>query len=49
MIIIAMIKDFYNYFVRKVSEVFSNIKPTTRQNRFIFRFKSVAGKWKCQY
>lgn len=48
MIIMAMIKNFYNYVVRKVSEVFSDIKPTTRLKRFIFKFISVAGKWKYQ-
>lgn len=48
MIIMAMIKNFYNYVVRKVSEVFTDIKPATRLKRFIFRFISVAGKWKYQ-
>lgn len=48
MIIMAMIKNFYNYVVNKVSEVFSDIKPTTRIKRFIFRFVAVAGKWKFQ-
>lgn len=45
MIIMAMIKNFYNYVVRKVSEVFTDIKPVTRLKRFIFRFISVAGSW----
>lgn len=45
LIIMAMIKNFYNYFVEKVSHVFSEIKPTTRLKGFIFRFISVAGKW----
>ena len=48
MIIMAMIKNFYNYVVRKVSEVFSDIKSNMRLKRFIFRFISVAGKWKYQ-
>jgi len=48
MIILAMIKNFYSYVVKKVSEVFTDIKPTTRLKRFIFRFISVAGKWKYQ-
>jgi hypothetical protein len=45
LIIMAMAKNFYNYFVEKVSMVFEDIKPTTRLKRFIFRFISVAGKW----
>ena len=45
LIIMAMAKNFYNYFVEKVSMVFENILPTTRLKRFIFRFISVAGKW----
>ena len=45
LIIMAMAKNFYNYFVEKVSNVFENINSTTRLNRFIFRFISVAGKW----
>ena len=45
LIIMAMAKNFYNYFVVKVSNVFEDIMPTTRLKRFIFRFISVAGKW----
>ena len=45
LIIMAMAKNFYNYFVEKVSKVFRDIKPITRLKRFIFRFISVAGKW----
>ena len=45
MIITAMIKNFYNYFVAKVAKTFKNIKANTRLKRFIFRFISVAGKW----
>jgi len=45
MIITAMIKNFYNYFVTLVSKVFKNISPTTRLKRFVFRFVSLAGKW----
>jgi len=48
MILTAMIKIFYNYVVRKVAEVFTDIKPTTRLKKFIFRFISVAGKWRYQ-
>ena len=45
LIIMAMAKNFYNYFIEKVAKVFPDIKPTTRLKRFIFSFISVAGKW----
>lgn len=45
MIIMAMIKNFYNYVLEKISVRFTDIKPTTRLKRFVFRFISVAGKW----
>jgi len=45
MIITAMIKNFYNFFVAIVSEKFEGINPTTRLKRFVFRFITVAGKW----
>jgi hypothetical protein len=45
LIIMAMAKNFYNYYVEKVAIVFENIMPTTRLKRFIFRFITVAGKW----
>ncbi|MBW6499897.1 MAG: IS1380 family transposase [Bacteroidales bacterium] len=45
LIIMAMAKNFYNYFVEKVAKYFEGILPTTRLKRFIFRFISVAGKW----
>lgn len=45
MIITAMIKNFYNYFVAIVSKSFEAISPRTRLKRFVFRFIAVAGKW----
>ena len=45
LIIMAIAKNFYNYFVERVSCVFEDIMPTTRLKRFIFRFISVSGKW----
>jgi hypothetical protein len=45
LILTAMIKNFYNHIVRKVSEVFHDIQPVTRLKRFIFRFICVAGTW----
>jgi len=45
LIITAMIKNFFNYIVEKVSEVFDDIQPTSRLKRFLFRFICVAGIW----
>jgi hypothetical protein len=43
LIITAMLKNFYNHLVSKVSGVFTDILPTSRLKRFIFRFIAVAG------
>jgi len=45
LIMTAMIKNFYNYIVEKVSKVFADILPTSRLKRFIFRFICVSGRW----
>lgn len=45
MIIMAMAKNFYHYFIEKVAKVFENIEPTSRLKRFIFGFINVSGKW----
>jgi hypothetical protein len=45
MIMTAMLKNFYSYLAGKVSEVFTDILPTGRLKRFIFRFISVAGRY----
>jgi hypothetical protein len=45
LIITAMIKNFYNYIVEKVSQVFTDIASTSRLKRFIFRFICVPGRW----
>jgi hypothetical protein len=45
MIITAMIKNFYSYFINMVSENFEDLKPTSRLKRFVFKFISVAGQW----
>ena len=42
LIITAMLKNFYNYIIKKVSSVFTDILPTSRLKRFIFRFIAVA-------
>jgi hypothetical protein len=41
LIITAMLKNFYNELVAKVSKVFTDILPTSRLKRFIFRFITV--------
>ncbi len=45
MIITAMIKNFYTYFINIVSEKFECLEPTSRLKRFVFKFISVAGQW----
>jgi hypothetical protein len=45
LIMTAIIKNFYQYMLQKISKFFKNISPTTRLKRFIFRFISVAGRW----
>ena len=44
LIMTAMIKNFYQYILPKISKVFKNIPPTTRLKRFIFRFIFVAAR-----
>jgi hypothetical protein len=45
MIITAMIKNFYTYFINIVSEKFEDLEPTSRLKRFVFKFITVAGQW----
>jgi len=45
LIMTAMMKNFYNYFINKVAAGFKDISPTSRIKRFIFKFICVAGKW----
>ena len=45
MIIMALVRNFYLFVVKKVSLIFEDINPNTRLRRFIFRFIAVAGKW----
>jgi len=45
MIITSIIKNFYNFYVDKVSCKFEKINPTIRLKRFVFLFITVAGKW----
>lgn len=45
MIITALIKNFYTYFITLVSKEFKDLKPTSRLKRFVFKFITVAGQW----
>ena len=45
LIMTSMMKNFYNHFIKKVSEVFPEIPLRSRMKRFVFRFICVAGKW----
>ena len=45
LLVTALIKNFYNYLIQKVSEVFTDIPSTSRLKRFIFRFITVCGQW----
>jgi hypothetical protein len=45
LIMTAMLKNFYNYLIGKVSKVFTDILPTSRLKRFIFRFITVSGRY----
>ena len=45
LILTAIIKNFYTYFINKIAGTFKNIFPTSRLKSFIFRFICVAGKW----
>jgi len=45
LIITAMLKNFYNYLIQKISQVFTDILPTSRLKRFIFRFISIPGRY----
>lgn len=45
LVLTAMIKNFYNHFIAKVSKAFEDIPATSRLKKFIFRFITVSGKW----
>ena len=45
MIMTAMLKNFYNYLVKKVANIFTDILPTSRLKRFILRFIVVPGRY----
>jgi len=45
LMITAMVKNFYNWLIEKISNVFTDLLPISRLKRFIFRFITVSGKW----
>lgn len=45
MLIMAMIKNFFNFVLQKISRVFKDIKTNSRLKRLIFSFVTVCGKW----
>jgi hypothetical protein len=45
LIMTALCKNFYNYFVQKIAKVFTDIPPVSRMKRFIFCFIAVSGRW----
>jgi hypothetical protein len=45
LILTAMLKNFYNYLIGKISKIFTGIIPTSRLKRFIFRFITVPGRY----
>jgi hypothetical protein len=45
LILTAMLKNFYNHLVKKVSTVFTDLLPTSRLKRFICRFITVTGRY----
>ena len=45
LILTAMMKNFYNHIIKKVSDVFTDISIVSGMKRFIFKFICVAGKW----
>ena len=45
MIVMALLKNFYNYLIVKISSGFPELDSKSRLKKFIFRFVTVAGKW----
>ena len=45
LIITAMLKNFYLYIIKKVAKIFTDLLPTSRLKRFIFRFIAVSGRY----
>ena len=45
MILTAFCMNFFSYFVRVVSSVFTSLSPTSRIKKFVFHFTAVCAKW----
>ena len=45
MMVTAMLKNFYLYLVRRISEKVGPLKKTSRLKAFILHFVSVPAKW----
>ena len=37
--------NFFSYFIRAVSSVFTSLSPTSRIKKFVFHFTAVCAKW----
>ena len=45
MILTAFCMNFFSYFIRTVSTVFTSLSPTSRIKKFVFHFTAVCAKW----
>ena len=45
MILTAFCMNFFSYFIRAVSSVFTSLSPTSRIKKFVFHFIAVCAKW----
>ena len=45
MILTAFCMNFFLYFIRAVSSVFTSLSPTSRIKKFVFHFTAVCAKW----
>ena len=45
MILTAFCMNFFSYFIRAVSSMFTSLSPTSRIKKFVFHFTAVCAKW----
>lgn len=45
LILTAFCMNFFSYFIRAVSSVFTSLSPTSRVKKFVFHFTAVCAKW----
>ncbi|WP_414630766.1 hypothetical protein [Bacteroides sp. UBA939] len=45
LLITAMAANCYQYLIRRIAKVFTDLKPKSRIKRFLFRFIAVPAKW----